>query len=107
MIRTATAALVLAFAAPAAMAAQPASDITIPVTAADLNDSARLAEIEARISEAAATVCRDRVRNDLLRPYTMRQCVQATTEHAMAQLDARRGVAPASAARQQIASRDR
>ena len=104
MTRTAFAALALILAAPAAMAAQPAGEIAIPVNASDLDDASRVAEIEARIADAAVRVCRDRVTSDLLRAYTLRDCIEATTAHAMAQLDARRGVAPLSAAEGQIAS---
>lgn len=107
MTRTALAALLFALSAPAALAEAPAHEIQIEVTEADLNDTARLAEIEARISDAAVEVCRDRVTGDLLRAYTLRECVDATTAHAMAQLDAHRGVAPLSAASNQVATRQR
>ena len=106
MTRTALAALALALAAPAAMA-QPQSEIVIPVAQVDLNDNAQLAAIETRIAEAAEQVCRDRVVSDLLRAYTLRDCIEATTAHAMAQLDARRGVSPLSAAENQVASSER
>ncbi|MEA1942337.1 MAG: UrcA family protein [Pseudomonadota bacterium] len=106
MTRITLAALALASLAPAAIA-QPQSEIAIPVAQVDLNDNAQVATIEARIADAAEQVCRDRVVSDLLRAYTLRDCIEATTAHAMEQLDARRGVAPLSAAEDQLASSER
>ena len=106
MTRIALAAFALAIATPAAMA-QPQNEIAIPVAEVDLNDTAQLAAIEARIGDAAEQVCRDRVVSDLLRAYTLRECIEATTAHAMAQLDAHRGVSPVSAAENQVASSER
>ncbi|MED5550338.1 MAG: UrcA family protein [Pseudomonadota bacterium] len=104
MPRIAIAALAIALTAPAAFASQPVSGIAIEVTDADLNDAGRLAQIETRIGEAAEQVCREQVISDLLRAYTLRDCIKATTEHAMAQLDARRGVTTLAAAENQVAS---
>lgn len=104
MPRIAIAALAIALTAPAAFASQPVSGIAIEVTDADLNDAGRLAQIETRIGEAAEQVCREQVISDLLRAYTLRDCIEATTEHAMAQLDARRGVTTLAAAENQVAS---
>lgn len=67
-----------------ALAEPPAPSIEIAVSQADLADPGAL---QARIEEAATEVCRDRVIGDLLRPFTLRGCIEATTAHAMAQLD--------------------
>ena len=99
----ALAALVALASAPVALAEQPSDSVAIELAAYDLNSPAGLAALEAQIEEAATDVCRDRVMSDLLRSYTLRQCVRETTAHAMNQLDVARGVVPAEAASQQIA----
>ncbi|WP_203291810.1 UrcA family protein [Maricaulis parjimensis] len=102
----ALAALAAVASAPVAFADQPADAVTIELASFNLDSASDLAALEARIEEAATDVCRDRVMTDLLRSYTMRQCVRETTAHAMAQLDVARGVVTAEAASQQIALND-
>ena len=102
----ALAALVALASAPVALAEQPSDSVAIELAAYDLNSPAGLAALEAQIEEAAQDVCRDRVMTDLLRSYTMRQCVRETTAHAMSQLDVARGVVSTEAASQQIAMND-
>lgn len=53
---------------------------------ADLVDPARLDALHTRIESAARDVCRDALVGDLLRPLTIRACIQDTTERAMEQL---------------------
>ncbi len=106
-MRTFALAALVAFAsAPAVLAEEPTDGIAIELAAYDLDSPSSLAALEAQIEEAAIDVCRDRVMTDLLRSYTMRQCVRETTAHAMGQLDVARGVVTAEAASQQIALND-
>lgn len=107
MIRSplvALAAILTLASAGGALAEPPAPSIAIAVSQADLADPAAVDALEIRIREAAETVCRRRVTGDLMRAYTLRSCIDATTAHALDQLDALLDV-PAGA-RNQVAARE-
>lgn len=91
MIKNTLAALGLAFTtSPAALTLPPAPAIEIAVDAATLADPAQTAELRIRIAEAARQVCREYLIGDLLRAYTLHECIETTTAQAMSQLEALR-----------------
>jgi UrcA family protein len=76
--------------APASHALTPPPSIEIEVDRRELADPDRLAALQSQIRDAARRVCREYVIDDLLRAYTLHECIEATTAQAMSQLEALR-----------------
>lgn len=88
MLKPTLAALTLAFAAtPAALPLPPPPSVDIPVRESDLADPASVEALRARISDAARDVCRAHVTGDLLRSFTLPDCIAASRARALAELD--------------------
>lgn len=91
MPRFSTTAMVLTLlCAPASHALAPPPSIEIELDRRELADPDRLSALKSQIRDAARRVCREYVIGDLLRPYTLHDCIEATTAQAMDQLDALR-----------------
>ncbi|MAC38401.1 MAG: hypothetical protein CMF76_01965 [Maricaulis sp.] len=76
--------------APASHALAPPPSIEITVDHRELADPDRLSALQSQIRNAARRVCREYVIGDLLRTYTLHDCIEATTAQAMNQLEALR-----------------
>jgi UrcA family protein len=76
--------------ASASHALAPPPSIEIAVDHRELANPDRLSALQAEIRDAARRVCREHVIGDLLRVYTLHECIEATTEQAMHQLEALR-----------------
>lgn len=85
-----TACALALFCAPASHAFAPPPSIEIAVDHRELADPDRLSALQAEIRDAARRVCREYVIGDLLRVYTLHECIEATTAQAMHQLEALR-----------------
>ena len=89
MLNPALTALALALTgASAVQALPPPPAIDIPVHESDLADADSIDALRTRIALAARDVCRERVIGDLLRSYTLPDCIEATRAQALAELDA-------------------
>ena len=64
--------------------------LAITVDHRELADPDRLSALQSQIRNAARRVCREYVIGDLLRTYTLHDCIEATTAQAMNQLEALR-----------------
>ena len=78
---------------PGAAGAETPAAIDIAVTVHDLVEPQRRAALETRIETAATEICRARLRSDLLRPYTLRACIEAVSAAAIADAEALHGIA--------------
>ncbi|MED5550337.1 MAG: UrcA family protein [Pseudomonadota bacterium] len=76
--------------APASQALTPPPSIEIELDRSELADPDRLSALQSQIRDAARRVCREYVIGDLLRAYTLHDCIEATTAQAMSQLEALR-----------------
>lgn len=72
---------------PAALPLPPAPAVDIPVYESDLTDPASIDTLRTRIARAARDVCREQVAGDLLRSYTLPDCIDASRDRALAELD--------------------
>lgn len=75
---------------PASHALTPPPSIEIELDRRELADPDRLSTLQSQIRDAARRVCREYVIGDLLRAYTLHDCIEATTAQAMSQLEALR-----------------